>query len=168
MLPTLPSLGRAWHCSSGQPEARTLWSHDGGTGDAGKAQGPWVQGARGWGSTRLGGPTAPLPCKPLPAPAHSLTRTHIHTIPPGTVPAWGAQGTFSTAPRGGLGGSGQDQGHIQTRSPSSPTPLWRQEQAGAGGAGTGDRQGGHRVRPGEAGSQLRFILGSWRGVMLME
>lgn len=151
------SPARAWHCGLGQPEGRTLWSHAGGTGHAGKAQGPWVQGARGWGSTRLGDPTNPAsPC--------TFTHSHTSTQPPWNSPGLGTQGTFSTAPRRGQriwAGPG-------THSNPEPKQPHSSGEAGADRAETGGRQGGHRVRSGEAGSQLRFILGSWRGVMLMK
>lgn len=127
-----------------------------GTGGAGKAQGPWVRGTRpvagagaaqGWGVQQL--PCPANPCQPLHAHTHvhAHTHTHVHahiphtcTQPPRDSPSLGAQGTFSTAPRWGPADLGRTR-DIQTRSPSSPTSLGRQEQTGAGGAGTGDRQG---------------------------
>lgn len=50
----------------GRDPVEPRWGHRG----CGEGTGAVGAGARGWGSARLGGATAPLPCKPLPAPAH--------------------------------------------------------------------------------------------------
>lgn len=184
MLPTLPSPGRAWHCGSGQPEARTQWSHGGAQGVRGRhrgrgcgGQGPW----RGLGQRKAGGsssfPALQTPASPCThthtcARTHTHTRarthtTHMHTTPPGQSQP-GGTGYIQHSPPVGTSRSGQDQRH------SNPEPeqphLSREAGADRGRRGrdwgqAGERQGGHRLRLQGPSSGLYWEL---EGVMLME
>lgn len=157
-LPTLPSMAQG--VAPGHGAAGTLRGRCGGHRGAGKAQGLWAQGRGAGAAPGRGGPAALVPCRPLPAPSthgHTHTDTDTDTPPPWHTAGPGGHGVHSAQPFGWghASGSGQDQGHIQTRSPGQPRCSGqrggRQDPAPEGLLPmAGERNGTERNAPGWA------------------